>query len=364
MLYFFVVCILVLMCMCILAAVPRASHASEIAQGASSIPLGDRAADCGGAATDVAPPDAPSMTPPVTTTSAAAEAVSEVTVQASEPKFVAPTRHDRIGRIWAPVSIDGRGPYRLVLDTGANRSVLTVLTAQTLRNGCVAGGSPQQITGFTGSSLVPTIHVERLEVGDLILGPLDMPVIADAFGGAQGVLGMDGFQNRRVLADFTRDHLEISRSHGERAPADYIVVPLQRVRGGLLEADVLVGTVHAKAIIDTGAQGTVGNLSLRDSLMRHLPANASHEDIVGVTLDVQGGDNVLMPDVVVGQLRIERARITFGDMYLFRHWKLTREPTMVLGMDLLGTVDVLVVDYRRQELQVRVPRSEGVYLSN
>ena len=49
----------------------------------------------------------------------------EVVVQALEPRYVAPTLRDRIGRIWAPVMINGKGPFRLVLDTGASRSAVS-----------------------------------------------------------------------------------------------------------------------------------------------------------------------------------------------------------------------------------------------
>ena len=52
-------------------------------------------------------------------------AVEEVLVTAPEPRFVAPTTWDRIGRVWAPVMINGQGPFRLVLDTGASRSAIT-----------------------------------------------------------------------------------------------------------------------------------------------------------------------------------------------------------------------------------------------
>src|SRR5687768_2955516 len=51
--------------------------------------------------------------------------LEEVLVTAPEPRYVAPTTRDRIGRIWAPVSINGRGPYRFVLDTGASRPAIT-----------------------------------------------------------------------------------------------------------------------------------------------------------------------------------------------------------------------------------------------
>jgi hypothetical protein len=238
-----------------------------------------------------------------------------------------------------------------VLDTGANRSAITTRAAQSL------GGAPvlatTVVTGFTGRAVVPTLHVSSMEVGELLIGPTDLPVLSDVFGGAQGVLGIEGLENKRIFADFSHDRLEISRSHGERAKRDFIVVPLTRTNGGLLVADVRVGTVRAKAIIDTGAQGTVGNVALRDALMRHPPKNATREEIIGVTLDVQTGDNIAAPDIDFGKLQVKGAHITFGDMYLFRHWKLTDEPTLTLGMDLLGSFDVLVIDYNRRELQIR-----------
>jgi predicted aspartyl protease len=280
------------------------------------------------------------------------EPLAEVVVQTTEPKFVAPTRRDRIGRIWAPVMIDGKGPFRLVLDTGANRSAITARTAELLGNPPSQDGSTR-VTGFTGSAIVPTVHVKTMEVGDLLIGPADLPVLSDVFGGAQGVLGIEGLEGKRIYADFTHDRLEIARSHGERARNDFTTVPLKFVRG-LLVANVMVGSVHTKAIIDTGAQGTVGNLMLRNALMRHPPHNAAREDIIGVTLDVQSGEYLPAPDIDFGHLTVRGVRITFGDMYLFQHWGLTNEPALTLGMDLLGSFDVLVIDYARHELQIRM----------
>jgi predicted aspartyl protease len=249
------------------------------------------------------------------------------------------------------VLIDGKGPSRLVLDTGASRSAITPRVAQSL------GGAPVStttlVTGFTGSAIVPTLHVNSLEVGDLLIGASDLPVLQDVFGGAQGVLGIEGLENKRIYADFARDRLEITISHGERAKNGFVVVPLTQTLSGLLVANVRVGSVRAKAIVDTGAQGTVGNMALRHALMRVPPRNAAKEEIIGVTLDVQTGDNLLAPDIDFGNLQVKGAHITFGDMYLFQHWKLTHEPTLTLGMDLLGSFDVLIIDYNRHELQIR-----------
>jgi hypothetical protein len=280
-----------------------------------------------------------------------AQVLEEVVVQTTEPRFVSPTRRDRIGRIWAPVLIDGKGPYRLVLDTGATRSALAARAALSLGNEHNVAST--LVTGFTGSALVPTVHVGSLEVGELLIGPQDLPVLADVFGGAQGVLGIEGLQNKRIYADFGRDRLEITLSHGERARVGFTTVPL-RIVNGLLVADILVGSIATTAIIDTGAQGTVGNLALRDALMHARPKNAPHTDIIGVTLDVQTGDYIAAPDLNLGHhLLVKGSHITFGDMYLFQHWKLIDKPALTIGMDMLGSFDVLVIDYNRKELQVR-----------
>jgi Aspartyl protease len=311
-------------------------------------------------AEEAAPAPAPASAPAAAPTAPApaaqelptpAQQLEEVIVQTTEPRYAAPTRRDRIGRIWAPVLIDGKGPYRLVLDTGATRSAITTRAAQSL------GGAPQitntVVTGFTGSAIVRTLHVSRMEVGELLIGPSDLPVLTDVFGGAQGVLGIEGLANKRIFADFLHDRLEITLSHGERAARDFSVVPLTLTPAGLLFANVRVGSVRARAIIDTGAQGTVGNLALRHALMRTPPPNGTSEEIIGVTLDVQKGDSLRAPDIDLGSLQVRGAHITFGDMYLFQHWQLTKEPCLTLGMDLLGSFDVLVIDYKRHELQIR-----------
>jgi len=73
----------------------------------------------------------------------------EIVVSAPEPRYVAPTLRDRIGRIWAPVTINGKGPFRLVLDTGANRSVVTQATAQKL-GADLTNAKTVQLHGVTG----------------------------------------------------------------------------------------------------------------------------------------------------------------------------------------------------------------------
>ena len=289
--------------------------------------------------------------PPGISASATTGDTPEVLVQAAEPKYVAPTLRDRIGRIWAPVLINGKGPFRLVLDTGASHSAITSRVADSL--GVVAESDSILVRGVTGSAVVPAVRVERMEVGDLLIEPSILPIVADVFGGAEGVLGREGLPDKRIFADFGRDRLIISRSHREKAQAGFISVPLKLMRGGLLTAEVRVGSIRAHAIIDTGGQQTVGNLALREALMRRPPKDAVSQDIVGVTLDLQHGDTIAAPPIEIGSLLLRQVRVTFVDMFLFEHLQLTHEPTLMVGMDVLGSFDVLIIDYSMREMQIR-----------
>lgn len=287
------------------------------------------------------------------------EALSEVVIEAPEPVYVAPTLRDRIGRIWAPVKINGKGPFRLVLDTGASHSAITPYIVNRLSASNKVETEPVMLHGVTGSAVVPALKARSMEVGDMLIQPTTLPVVADAFGGAQGVLGREGLMEKRIFADFGGDKLTIARSHGQRAPYGYKVVPLKLTPAGLLAANVYIGTVRCKAIIDTGAQQTVANLALRDALMRRAPRDSVDEEIIGVTLDLQHGTYVRVPPMSLGTILLRNVHIAFGDMPLFEHWNLDREPTMLIGMDVLGLFDKLIIDYKMREMQIRMRPSDS-----
>jgi hypothetical protein len=72
---------------------------------------------------------------------------------------------------------------------------------------------------------------------------------------------------------------------------------------------------------------------------------------------VESGDVMRAPPISVGPLLFNFVNITYGDMFIFDRWKLNREPVLVLGMDVLGTVDMLVIDYKMKLLQMRLRHS-------
>jgi predicted aspartyl protease len=286
------------------------------------------------------------------------EALAEVVIQAPEPVYVAPTLRDRIGRIWAPVKIDGKGPFRLVLDTGASHSAITSRVANQ-----VDDASAQLVNvllhGVTGSAVVPALKVRSMEVGDMLIQPTTLPIVADAFGGAEGVLGREGLMDKRIFADFGRDVLTIAKSHDKRAPQGYKVIPLTLTGAGLLAADVHIGSVKVRAIIDTGGEQSVGNLALLEALKRHADKDFISENIIGVTLDEQRTKYIRVPPITLGSLKLYNVHLAFGDMELFEHWKYDTTPTLLIGMDVLGLFDKLIIDYKMREMQIRLRGDQG-----
>lgn len=277
--------------------------------------------------------------------------VPEVIVEAPEPRFVAPTLRDRIGRVWAPVLINGRGPFRMVLDTGASDSAITAPVAQAL--GLVPETSHVVLLqGVAGSAIVPTVRVESLVVGDLDVTPATLPIVADALGGAEGVLGTAGLTDKRIDIDFLHDRITIARSRGQHAPLGFVILPLERTGPGLLVVAGAVARVRVHAVIDTGAERSIGNDALRRALVsRH--AQGTPDEIFDVTTHVQGGEMFESPPITLGGIEISGARITYGEVRIFEHWHLAREPALLIGMDALGRLEELIIDYRRRELELR-----------
>lgn len=279
-------------------------------------------------------------------------AVEEVFVEAPEPRYVAPNKRDRIGRVWAPVFIDGQGPFRLVLDTGASASA--VIPSVVTRLGKSTANAPMmRLHGVTGTAMTPSISVESLEVGDLLLQGKQLPVVPDAFGGAEGVLGAEGLIDKRIVVDFRRDEISIMRSRKQRAAPGFSAIPLTLGKHRLPSFDVTIGRVRVKAILDTGGQVTVGNRALRELLRRRAADVGLTQEIVGVTLDVARGEVMPIPTMNIGSIEVRGLRLTFGDMFIFERWGLTREPVLLVGMDVIGSFDAMVIDYPKRQLQIR-----------
>jgi len=286
----------------------------------------------------------------------AAPPVAEVVVTAPEPRYVAPTLRDRIGRIWAPVFINGQGPFRFVLDTGATTVALS-RDAATLLGLRLDRARQVRLRGTTGSSLVPQITVDRIEIGDFLVENQRVILVDDAFGGADGVLATRLLSDRRIFVEFRKDRIEITRSRGQPAPLGFTTIPVKFASRQVPWVDAWIGPVKVKAVIDTGAQQTLGNLALRVALAaaRRRAMELRNEGVIGVTGDVQEGQSAGVPTIRLGNVQVSNARVNFVDLHIFEHWRMLDEPAILIGMDVIGVLDTFILDYRRRELQL-LPR--------
>jgi predicted aspartyl protease len=272
----------------------------------------------------------------------------------SEPLFAAPTRLDRIGRVMTHVMVNGKGPFRFVIDTGASRSTLAPHLARTLGLQPSVGRNIM-LNGVTGAAEVTTVEVATLEIGSLRFEQQHLPVIfTSIMGNADGILGVAGFQDQRIDVDFRRDRVSVAASNGRPVRFDMISSRALRNDNGLMIVDARVGNIRCKAIIDTGAERTLGNVALQKEINRHrrkprVPVGAT---VHGATDAIADGEIQTVRKLSIGEMSFNNLEVIFGKFHVFGLWDLDRAPAILVGMDMLGVLDRLVIDYRRNEVSM------------
>ena len=275
------------------------------------------------------------------------------------PLYAAPTRPDRVGRMLAAVEVNGAGPYRFIIDLGANRSALSSRLAAELGLD-TAGGQSVEVHGVTGSAVVPMAQVDELRVGHLVLQDQSMPVLAGAvFADADGILGVDELQESRIEVDFRNNRVRIGASDRRRAPYGYLTVPARTMYQGLLLVEGKVGDVATHVVIDTGAQYTIGNPALKEALLRRLRSDRQGSVVTGATPGAADGMTSFTPGIRIGEARLNNVPVTFSNLHVFKLWGLADEPALIVGMDVLGTLRKFVVDYGRREFQIKTYAERG-----
>jgi clan AA aspartic protease (TIGR02281 family) len=284
----------------------------------------------------------------------AAEVAVPVESQEGEAQYAIATQYGRVGRIVVPVTINGQPNFHMMLDTGATHSVLTPKAAARLGLD-LSQATVTEVQGVSGRLNAPVMKVSQLQAGSLKLQDLSMPIIDGAVvSGLDGILGVDGMTGKVISADFVRDRIRIA--DGSTLPANvlYAVIKFVLVSNRLVVVDGLVGRVPVRAVIDTGGTQTLGNLPLLQALTKlHKDQRGVDSSVIDIADQSQNGRLILVPDIRIGAATITNAPILFSDFTVFNIWHLDKRPTLLIGMDVLGQLGELSINYRRQELQVR-----------
>ncbi len=264
-------------------------------------------------------------------------------------------------RMTVGVSIAGRGPFRFIVDTGAERTVISSELARTL---ALRPGRVTTVHSMTEVSQIPTVVIPHLRVGSRSVADIHAPALARANLGASGILGVDSLQNQRVTFDFARREMTVtpSRRREEQWPdGNTVVVTGRSIYGRLVLVDASVDGQRVWVIIDTGSEVSIGNSALRAALARR---NRLGEMAPVRMLSITGGQLTAEYSVArrirIGGIDINNLPIAFADAHPFRQLGLGDRPALLLGMDALQLFDRVSVDFPNR--RVRVLINDGAML--
>ncbi len=263
-----------------------------------------------------------------------------------------------VDRMAVEVMIGALGPFRFIVDTGADVTAVSPRLAETL------GLEPEieavELVGVTGlADTTGFVTLPDIQAGAFARPSVRAAVIAQAvLARSDGLLGTDVLRDARVTFDFDRERIVIGPS-GRDAVRDVRlyaqfsndgVVRLHDTAAAIGQAPVLsarVGGVPVKAIVDTGSQSTLGNMALFDAIggERTTAWFRREVEVIGATEHSRFAQVLWVPVMRIENILVWRAPVAFDDFPVFTHLGLADEPALIVGMDVWSTAARLTVDY-------------------
>lgn len=132
------------------------------------------------------------------------------------------------------VKVNGKGPYRLILDTGAPDSLVSNRVAREARLRPVQEAQPAlPIFGARGQFRIDSLEIGGLKAEDLSAMVLDHPAvtaISGIAGPVEGILGFTFFARYRMTIDYERKRLSFEPT--AYRPGDVMQDMIKRVLAG------------------------------------------------------------------------------------------------------------------------------------
>jgi predicted aspartyl protease len=255
------------------------------------------------------------------------------------------TRKDTAGRAVALININGQGPFRFILDTGANRSVLSQTLATSL--GLLPSGMGV-VHSVDGAELAMLVSVESLSFRGMRLSGGETPVLdGPMLDGEHGLLGVDGMAGRLLHVDFTRRCVEIYEDGAPISMEGWLSVPARIRFGSMLAVEGEIMGVHVNVLIDTGSDISLANENFRTALLkvgaRSIEYRNGHAFTFGRPIVL--ARRVWTPRLFLGRTVVESVNAYIGDFHIFDLWGLQDEPTLLIGMDVLARAREMAIDY-------------------
>ena len=266
-------------------------------------------------------------------------------VQPGTTSATGATSRDGSGRAVALIKVNGQGPFRFILDTGANRSVLSQALATRLG---LAHSGVDMVHSVNGSELAKLVEVESLSFGALRLSGGETPVLdSPMLDGEHGLLGVDGMAGRLLHVDFTKRCVEIFESATQMSMKGWLSVPARIRFGSMVMARGEIMGVHVNVLIDTGSNITLANEKFRDALRAVGARSIQYHNGHAFTFarPIVLAERVWTPRLSLGRTIVGSVNAYIGDFHIFDLWGLQDEPTLLIGMDVLARSREMVIDY-------------------
>ncbi len=261
-------------------------------------------------------------------------------------------RIERYRRMTVPVTIMGQGPFDFMVDTGSQTTVLSHALAEQLQ---LTDRRSAMLVGMASRRAVQTTMVPDFILGERSMTIRTAPLIEKShIGGADGIIGLDTLQDQRVLLDFAKGEMHISETLGAGGTGSYDIIVRARERlGQLIIHRATIDGVSVAVIVDTGAQGSFGNLALEERLRRgQRLSDALMTDVNGVHIS---GITRIARRLEMGSAQINNVAISFADSPTFHALGLADRPALVLGMNELRLFKRVAIDFRSRRVLFDLP---------
>jgi hypothetical protein len=266
-------------------------------------------------------------------------------------------------RMTVDVQVNGRGPYRFVVDSGADTSAVGLRMARDLQ---LPLGTPVILNGMTDRNIVDRVKLSTLTVGPSTIPDLEVPALREEDIGGDGMIGIDALVRQRLMMDFDNRIIKVEDAAKRLEHfTDEIVITAKLQHGQLILTQVRAGGLSLSAVIDTGSEISIGNLALRDKLLsasRTRDWTVTATGVTGKSLDMQLG---WLRELRVGSITLRDVPIAFADVPPFRVFGLAEQPALLLGTDVLATFRRVSLDFaaRKVRFQLRRCGSENIRIN-
>ncbi|WCM26387.1 aspartyl protease family protein [Sphingomonas sp. QA11] len=257
-------------------------------------------------------------------------------------------------RMTVPVSIGNSGPFHFIVDTGAQRTVISRELAGKLG---LPSGRDVRLTAMTGTSNVATVMIPKISVSTMGGTSIEAPSLESRNLGALGMLGLDTLQGHALTIDFAKDTMTLTPSAKRRrsisAMPGEIVVHGQNLYGQLIVSDASYRGQKIRVILDTGSGITMGNMALKRSVAHGAKA-VRPVALWGVTGESMEVGYTQIDKVDFAGITFSHLPVAFSDAEPFRHFGLTEKPALLLGMDALRLFRRVKIDFPNREVRIMV----------